>query len=51
MNFKAHESNGPECISVMYILVSAAKESGRHDKIGSLHHKPITLVFLFKRYM
>lgn len=36
MNLKAFESNGLECISVNYILVSHAKESGRHDKIGLL---------------
>lgn len=43
MNLKAYESNGLECISVNYILVSAAKEWGRHDEIGSLHHKAICI--------
>lgn len=48
MNLKAYESNGLECISVNYKLVSAAKELQRHDKIGSVYHKPIKLVFIFK---
>ena len=41
MNLKANESNGLECISVNYILVSAAQESGGHDEIGSLNYKAI----------
>lgn len=50
MNLKSYESNGLECISVNYInykiMVSAAKVSGGHDKIGLLHQKSIASVFL-----
>ncbi len=40
-NLKAYESNGLKCISVNYVLVSAAKELGRQKKMGLLYHRDI----------
>lgn len=51
MNLKTYESNGLEHISVNYIFMSAAKDSGRHGKIVSLYHKHIQLLFLIKMFM